>query len=47
MNHRVVLALACLLLFIQCVVLIQTRWVEDESWNTDESVTWITATNFR
>jgi 4-amino-4-deoxy-L-arabinose transferase-like glycosyltransferase len=41
MNHRVVLALACLLLFIQCVVLIQTRWVEDESWNTDESVTWM------
>jgi len=41
MNHRLVLALACLLLFVQGVVLIQTRWVEDESWNTDESVTWM------
>lgn len=41
MNHRLALALACLLLFVQGVVLIETRWVEDESWNTDESVTWM------
>jgi 4-amino-4-deoxy-L-arabinose transferase-like glycosyltransferase len=41
MNHRVGLALACLLLLVQGVVLIRTRWVEDESWNTDEAVTWM------
>ncbi len=41
MNHRVVLALGCLLLFIQGVVLMQTRWVEDEAWNTDESATFM------
>lgn len=41
MNHRLALVFACLLLFVQGVVLLQTRWVEDESWNTDESVTWM------
>ncbi len=31
-NGRVVLWAACLLVLLQCCVLLNTRWVEDESW---------------
>ena len=32
---------ACLLLLFQSIVLLKTRWVEDESWNTDCAATYL------
>lgn len=39
MTARLLLAAACLLLLLQSVILIHTRWVEDESWLSNEAWT--------
>ena len=36
---RIFVAAACLLLVLQFVIFLQTRWVEDESWDANESWT--------
>lgn len=41
MRPPVVLAFACLLLGIQCLTFPRTRFVEDEGWNSDISMTWM------
>ena len=41
MRPSLILAGACLLLAIQCLTFPRTRFVEDEGWNSDESVTWM------
>jgi 4-amino-4-deoxy-L-arabinose transferase-like glycosyltransferase len=39
--HRILLGVALLLMLVQTTVLLNTRWVEDESWNTDCALTWL------
>jgi len=41
MRPPVVLALACLLLGIECLTFPRTRFVEDEGWNSDAALTWM------
>ena len=41
MRPPLVLAIACLLLLIQCLTFPRTRFVEDEGWNSDISMTWM------
>ena len=41
MRPPLLLAAACLLLLIQCLTFPHTRFVEDEGWNSDVSMTWM------
>ena len=41
MRPPLLLASACLLLLIQCLTFPRTRFVEDEGWNSDVSMTWM------
>lgn len=41
MRPHLVLAAACLLLLIQCLIFPRTRFVEDEGWNSDSALTWM------
>jgi len=41
MRPPLVLAFACLLLLLQCLTFPRTRFVEDEGWNSDVSLTWM------
>ncbi len=41
MRPQFVLALACLLLLVQCLTFPATRFVEDEGWNSDAAVNWM------
>jgi len=41
MRPHIVLLCACLLLLAQCLLFSSTRFVEDEGWNSDVSLTWM------
>lgn len=41
MRPHLVMVFACLLLLIQCLTFAGTRFVEDEGWNSDISLTWV------
>jgi hypothetical protein len=41
LKPRLLVSCACLLLLLEMAVLPTSRWVEDEGWNSDVSITWV------